>query len=254
MEYSLDQYFKETAPKDYQFLGYYQYRKSQKDFTNNFCLEARRLNKCLEYLVECRPLADSMEGPVKSREGKHLPQLRWGSPVVLKRGNTHTTMAGACVPPDLMVFIRSCCGEVAHIMTQGTEEGVGTIMRNVNMKLIRNRRSEITHYTNLLDCIMKGLFDDPDKHIVQWPNTALNESKARRFEGEVSPPSNKGDVYKNCNNLICLSIFMKDNPDSSIDKGVDIKVLGFQCVGDPESLTTKAIFKQDTLGTPKFKN
>ncbi|CAH1758076.1 1204_t:CDS:2, partial [Entrophospora sp. SA101] len=260
MEYSLDQYFKETAPKDYQFLGYYQYRKSQKDFTNNFCLEARRLNKCLEYLVECRPLADSMEGPVKSREGKHLPQLRiWQRKKVTSIGP----------------------GEVAHIMTQGTEEGVGTIMRNVNMKLIRNRRSEITHYTNLLDCIMKGLFDDPDKHIVQWPNTALNESKARRFEGEVSPPSNKGDVYKNCNNLICLSIFMKDNPDSSIDKGVDIKVLGFQCVddielslkvqdifhksfeifytklcnpGDPESLTTKAIFKQDTLGTPKFKN
>ncbi|CAJ0825805.1 1331_t:CDS:2, partial [Entrophospora sp. SA101] len=140
-------------------------------------------------------------------------------------------------------------GEVAHIMTQGTEEGVGTIMRNVNMKLIRNRRSEITHYTNLLDCIMKGLFDDPDKHIVQWPNTALNESKARRFEGEVSPPSNKGDVYKNCNNLICLSIFMKDNPDSSIDKGVDIKVLGFQCVVDEtrqkEKLKEKELDKLD---------
>ncbi|CAJ0904394.1 19658_t:CDS:2 [Entrophospora sp. SA101] len=35
---------------------------------------------------------------------------------------------------------------------------------------------------------MKGLFDDPDKHIVQWPNTALNESKARRFEGQIKQP------------------------------------------------------------------
>ncbi|CAB4412052.1 unnamed protein product [Rhizophagus irregularis] len=100
---------------------------------------------------------------------------------------------------------------------------------------------------------MRGLFDNPDKCIVQWPNTALNESKTRKFEGrtkqpdftvsiicqlqtsatlfvgEVSPPSKKGDVYKNCNDLIRLGVFMKD-PKSSVDKGADIKVLGFQCI------------------------
>ena len=51
--YLLDQYFEETAPEKYRFLDYYQYRKSQKDFTNNFRLEAQRLRKCLEHLVEC---------------------------------------------------------------------------------------------------------------------------------------------------------------------------------------------------------
>ncbi|PKK70650.1 hypothetical protein RhiirC2_453551 [Rhizophagus irregularis] len=100
---------------------------------------------------------------------------------------------------------------------------------------------------------MRGLFDNPDKCIVQWPNTALNESKTRKFEGrtkqpdftvsiicqlqtsatlfvgEVSPPSKKVDVYKNCNDLIRLGVFMKD-PKSSVDKGADIKVLGFQCI------------------------
>ncbi|PKC54271.1 hypothetical protein RhiirA1_312484, partial [Rhizophagus irregularis] len=118
---------------------------------------------------------------------------------------------------------------------------------------IRNEHSEITHYTNFLDRIMRGLFDNPDKCIVQWLNTALNESKTRKFEGrtkqpdftvsiicqlqtsatlfvgEVSPPSKKGDVYKNCNDLIRFGVFMKD-PKSSVDKGADIKVLGFQCI------------------------
>ena len=110
-------------------------------------------------------------------------------------------------------------------------------------------------YGGPLELFMKGLFDDPDKHVVQWPNTALNESKTRKaegrakqpdftisiirqlqtsatlFVGEVSPPSKKGDVYKNCNDLIRLGVFMKDILDSSVDKGAYIKVLGFQCVG-----------------------
>ncbi|CAG8497203.1 4307_t:CDS:2, partial [Paraglomus occultum] len=141
---------------------------------------------------------------------------------------------------------------------QSLKENLGFIildcLRTLPSSKIRNEHSEITHYTNFLDRIMKGLFDDPDKHIVQWPNTALNESKTRKAEGrakqpdftvsvicqlqtsvtllvgEVSPPSKRGDVYKNCNDLIRLGVFMKDILDSSIDKGADIKVLGFQCV------------------------
>ena len=142
---------------------------------------------------------------------------------------------------------------------QSLRENLGFIildcLRVLPSSKIRNEHSEITHYTNFLDRIMKGLFDDPDKHVVQWPNTALNESKTRKaedrtkqpdfttsiicqlqtsatlFVGEVSPPSKRGDVYKNCNDLIRLGVFMKDILDSSVDKGADIKVLGFQCVG-----------------------
>ena len=95
---------------------------------------------------------------------------------------------------------------------------------------IRNESSETSLITNHLDYIMKGIFQDPDKHIVQWPNTALDESKSMKFErrtkqpdfivtvihqlqtvadtviGEVSPPSQKANVYKNCNDLIRLGI------------------------------------------------
>ncbi|CAG8570445.1 6282_t:CDS:2, partial [Acaulospora morrowiae] len=119
---------------------------------------------------------------------------------------------------------------------------------------IRNEPSEITLITNYLDYIMKGAFHHPDKHIVQWPNTALNESRSKKFEGrskqpdfavsvihqlqteavvfvgEVSPPSQKNNVHKNCNDLIRIGVFMKDCADFSIDKGVDINIIGFQCV------------------------
>lgn len=107
---------------------------------------------------------------------------------------------------------------------------------------------------------MKGTFHDADKHIVQWPNTALNESKARKFRGrakqpdfvvsiahqsqtvanifigEVSPPSQKTNVYKNCCDLIRLGIFMKDCMDFAIEKGADINVIGFQCVGKQNNI------------------
>ncbi|CAI2187763.1 7291_t:CDS:2, partial [Funneliformis geosporum] len=119
---------------------------------------------------------------------------------------------------------------------------------------IRNEPSETSLITNHLDYIMKGIFHGPDKYIVQWPNTALDESKSRKFEGrtkqpdfvvsvihqlqtvavtvigEVSPPSQKANVYKNCNDLIRLGVFMKDCVDFAIDKGAEINVIGFQCV------------------------
>ncbi|CAB4414188.1 unnamed protein product [Rhizophagus irregularis] len=71
-----------------------------------------------------------------------------------------------------------------------------------------------------------GTFHDANKHIVQWSNTALNKSKARKFRGQVkhsdfvvsivhqsqtvanifigkvNPSSQKTNVYKNCCNLI----------------------------------------------------
>jgi hypothetical protein len=115
---------------------------------------------------------------------------------------------------------------------------------------LRNEPSEITLITNYLDYIMKGTFHDADKHIVQWPNTALNESKARKFRGrtkqpdfvvsivhqfqtvsnifigEVSPPLQKTNVYKNCCDLIRLGVLMKNCMDFAIEKGADINVIG----------------------------
>ena len=35
---------------------------------------------------------------------------------------------------------------------------------------------------------MKELFHEPDKHRVEWPNTGLKESKARKLEGRARQP------------------------------------------------------------------
>ncbi|CAG8688795.1 9691_t:CDS:2, partial [Funneliformis caledonium] len=115
--------------------------------------------------------------------------------------------------------------ELSNDETLGENLGF-VILKGLEMLLsgkVRNEPSEITFITNYLDYIMKGTFHDADKHIVQWPNTALNER-------EVSPPLQKTNVYKNCCDLIRLGVFMKDCMDFAIEKGADIKI-GFQCVG-----------------------
>ncbi|CAG8677272.1 4555_t:CDS:2, partial [Racocetra fulgida] len=180
---------------------------------------------------------------------------------------------------------------------------------------IKNDPSETTLVTNYLDYIIRGIFHNPNKHIVQWPNTALNESKLRKYKGrakqpdfvisiihqlqiaatifvgEVSPPSQKNNVYKNCSDLIRLGIFMKDCMDSAIDKGADgtyfmihiaqvsiptsikeilpfvdeigtllnIKEIFIKSVDtlysklcNPSIPSEKAIYKRNTLETPKF--
>ncbi|CAB4432782.1 unnamed protein product [Rhizophagus irregularis] len=119
---------------------------------------------------------------------------------------------------------------------------------------LKSKPSEITLITNYLDYIMKGLFHLPDKYRVEWPNTGLKETKARKIEGrarqpdflvsaihqletngtlfvgEVTSPAEKENVHKNCNDLIRIGVFMKECIDSALDKGADIKVLGFQCI------------------------
>ncbi|CAG8678446.1 3463_t:CDS:2, partial [Acaulospora morrowiae] len=127
-------------------------------------------------------------------------------------------------------------------------------IRSLPLTRIKNDPSEMTLVTNYLDHIMRGMLHDPNRHIVEWPNTGFDESKARKsegrskqpdfvvsvihqlqtcgviFVGEVSPPSEKNNVYKNCKDIIRVGIFMKDCLDSSIERGADLKVLGFQCV------------------------
>jgi len=148
-------------------------------------------------------------------------------------------------------------GQLANeeILRENAGHTILDCLRTLPMSTIRNDHGEMTHITNYLDRIMRGFFDDPNQHIVKWPNTALEESKARKFEGrtkqpdftvsvihqlqtkavlfvgEVSPPSQKDNVFKNCNDLIRIGIFMKDCLDSAIDKGADVKAIGFQCVG-----------------------
>jgi hypothetical protein len=150
-------------------------------------------------------------------------------------------------------------------------KGLGSLilkyLETLPTEKIKNEPSEITFITNYLDNMMKSLFHDPDKHMVQWPNTALNESKSRKYEGrskqpdfvvsiihqlqtdsvifigEVSPPSQRSNVYKNCKDLIRLGVFMKDCMDSAIDKGADINVLGFHCVGKQVSIVCFCLTK-----------
>ncbi|CAJ0631883.1 21_t:CDS:2, partial [Entrophospora sp. SA101] len=45
------------------------------------------------------------------------------------------------------------------------------------------------------------------------------------FVGEVTSSAEKGNVFKNCNDLTRVGIFMKDCIDSAVDKGADVKVL-----------------------------
>ncbi|CAG8732285.1 7097_t:CDS:10, partial [Rhizophagus irregularis] len=140
---------------------------------------------------------------------------------------------------------------------QTLDENLGFVilecLKSLPTAKIKNEPSETTLITNYLDHVMKGMVHDPNKYIVEWPNTGLDESKARKsgrskqpdfvvsvihqlqtsgviFVGEVSPPSEKNNVYKNCNDLIRIGVFMKDCLDSAIDLGADIKTLGFQCV------------------------
>jgi hypothetical protein len=128
-------------------------------------------------------------------------------------------------------------------------------LRSLPSLKLKSQPSEMTLIVNYLDYIMKGLLHQPNKHRVEWPNTGLKESKARKLEGrarqpdflvsaihqletsgtlfigEVTSPAEKGNVHKNCNDLIRIGVFMKECIDSAIDKGADIKLLGFQCIG-----------------------
>ncbi|CAI2193392.1 14786_t:CDS:2, partial [Funneliformis geosporum] len=124
------------------------------------------------------------------------------------------------------------------------------------IKLLCTKLVERSELMDNFDSIMKNAFHVPDNHIVQWPNTALSESKVRKFDGsrakqpdfvvsinyqsqsanviyvgEVTGPAEKNNVFKNCLDLIRIGVFMKDLVDSAISRNAEIKILGFQCVG-----------------------
>ncbi|CAG8459608.1 27089_t:CDS:2 [Dentiscutata erythropus] len=147
---------------------------------------------------------------------------------------------------------------IAYLTEINSKENLGFIILE-GLKLLPNLKlksqpSEMSLITNYLDYIMKELLHEPDKHRVEWPNTGLKESRARKLEGrarqpdfivsvinqletsgtlfvgEVTSPAEKGNVYKNCNNLVHVGVFMKECIDSAIDKGADVKLLEFQCI------------------------
>ncbi|POG81715.1 hypothetical protein GLOIN_2v1447633 [Rhizophagus irregularis DAOM 181602=DAOM 197198] len=153
--------------------------------------------------------------------------------------------------------INSLLGHLAESESR-LKENLGFVildgLKSLPNHKLKSKPSEITLITNYLDYIMKGLFHLPDKYIVEWPNTGLKETKARKIEGrarqpdflvsaihqletsgtlfigEVTSPAEKENVHKNCNDLIRIGVFMKECIDSALDKGADIKVLGFQCI------------------------
>ncbi|CAG8635767.1 1370_t:CDS:2 [Ambispora gerdemannii] len=122
------------------------------------------------------------------------------------------------MPTQQIVLDPKCESTFREAIKMATKSRV-MMPRNVAHVENKNEHSETTHITNYLDRIMRGFFDNPNQHIVPWPNTALERLKAE-----------KDNVYKNCNDLIRLGVFMKDCQDSAIDKGADIKVIGFQCI------------------------
>ena len=75
-----------------------------------------------------------------------------------------------------------------------------------------------------------------------------SQTVANIFIGEVSPPLQKTNVYKNCCDLIRLGVFMKDCMDFAIEKGADINVIGFQCVGKQNNI--KCFFTHEISFNP----
>lgn len=68
---------------------------------------------------------------------------------------------------------------------QTLDENLGFVilecLKSLPTAKIKNEPSETTLITNYLDHVMKGMLHDPNKYIVEWPNTGLDESKARKF-------------------------------------------------------------------------
>nr|CAG8490158.1 2471_t:CDS:2 [Entrophospora candida] len=77
------------------------------------------------------------------------------------------------------------CTQLANKKTPRDSAGfvIFDCLRMLPMSKIRSEHSETTHITNYLDRIMRGFFNNPNQHVVQWSNTALDESKARKIEG-----------------------------------------------------------------------
>ncbi|CAI2181225.1 2640_t:CDS:2 [Funneliformis geosporum] len=93
-------------------------------------------------------------------------------------------------------------------------------LKTLHTSKIRSEHSKITHITNYLDRIMREFFNNLNQHVIQWPNTALDKSKARA---------------------------KWDSLDSAIDKDADIKIIGAQCINLIHGMYTMVHFGQVTF-------
>ncbi|CAI2195623.1 2523_t:CDS:2, partial [Funneliformis geosporum] len=148
-----------------------------------------------------------------------------------------------------------CESKFRRIIKQSINDSRDSAIKSSLEYLAENNSKE-----NLGFVILEGLRSLPNLKLkvnqakFEWPNTGLKESKARKLEGrarqpdfivsaihqletngtlfigEVTSPAEKGNVHKNCNDLIRVGVFMKECIDSAIDKGADVKLLGFQCI------------------------
>ncbi len=57
------------------------------------------------------------------------------------------------------------------------------VSRNCQSQKLKISQAKTTLITNYLDHIMREMLHDPDKYIVEWPNTEINERKARKPQG-----------------------------------------------------------------------
>ncbi|CAB4469016.1 unnamed protein product [Rhizophagus irregularis] len=131
-KYPLDEYFETTTPEKYRFLGYYQYRKSQDDFTSNFRLEAQRLHKCLEYLVENgsdlkKQKAQNLLDVFEKHRNKNVDIDRFWNEVECESLDIDHAKEKSQLKLDQL--------KIARVMAKGTKEGVENIMKNVNKEL-----------------------------------------------------------------------------------------------------------------------
>jgi hypothetical protein len=60
-------------------------------------------------------------------------------------------------------------------------------LKSLSTAKIKNEPGDTTLITNYLDHIMKGILHDPNKYIVEWPNTGFDESKARKSGRSKQP-------------------------------------------------------------------
>ncbi|CAG8696382.1 11777_t:CDS:2, partial [Ambispora leptoticha] len=227
-----------------------------------------------------------MEGPVKSREGEHTSTTtRWGPPAVLRRGNTHTTMAGAYVPPDLTnhrkkyvdidKFWNEIEGEsldiehakekkqlqldqlkIARVMTKGIEDGVGNIMKNVNTELVESaiylkRRREVDYK------------EDRDGYTTPCPNSLIVNNPAdepkpkRRVKTDdqscTLSAGTSDDMYKSVDDESEES----EESDEEDKLRLDVEEIGFEEYidkGNKPSYRSKALAHAQNSGLLMTKN
>ncbi|GES77971.1 hypothetical protein GLOIN_2v1774982 [Rhizophagus clarus] len=165
-------------------------------------------------------------------------------------------------------------------------------LRTLPFTKIKNDPSEMTLVTNYLDRIMRGMLHDPNRHIIEWPNTGLDESKARKYavsylwaklfrcrhrkgcgleglrfsvcrvqDGFLCDGPHPWNVYDDPYRQVYIPSSIKEMNLFVNEVETLLKVRKIFCKSfdtlysklcNPSPPSPKTIFKRNTLGTPKF--